>query len=124
MDKHGFKLIFIIIMVINLVCASTVSYTNANFIGYLLLYGIIMACEGAMLSCFPAEAGKIFGSKVNQNFLIKYKYTIYFTKIIIVWTHYIWRFIFWCRTIKFFCLLINEIHRTIYLIRRIVLDYV
>lgn len=78
MDKHGFKLIFIIIMVINLVCASTISYTNANFIGYLLLYGIIMACEGAMLSCFPAEAGKIFGSKVNKNFIKKNIHNIFY----------------------------------------------
>ena len=58
-------------MFLNIITSSTIGYINANFTAYLILYSIIMACEGPIYSCFPTESRKIFGNKVKYVIKIK-----------------------------------------------------
>lgn len=65
MDKYGFKIVFCIIMVVNLATTAAMSYIQGSFWAYLFLMAITMGCEGGMFSCFPAVSAKIFGHKVG-----------------------------------------------------------
>ena len=65
MDRFGFKLIFNIVMIINLICTASIGYVGNNFWAYLVILSLTMCCEGGMFSCFPAESSKIFGHKVS-----------------------------------------------------------
>jgi MFS family permease len=67
MDKYGFKKIFLIITVLNLICSALIGYTQGNSIAYLILLAVTMGCEGGLFACFPAIAGIVFGHKVNIN---------------------------------------------------------
>ena len=64
MDKIGFKKVFLIITVINIITSGVIGHLDGNLGGYLVVLCIIMACEGGLLSCFPAVTAKIFGQKV------------------------------------------------------------
>jgi nitrate/nitrite transporter NarK len=64
MDKFGFKCVFLIISVINLITSGLLGYTNGNAAAYLILLAVTMGCEGGLFATFPAVSGKIFGHKV------------------------------------------------------------
>lgn len=65
MDKFGFKCVYILVMIINLICTATIGYLNGDGIAYLFILSITMGCEGGMFSTFPAITSKIFGHKVG-----------------------------------------------------------
>lgn len=63
-DKIGFKKVYLTIAVINLICTATLGYIGGSYGGYFIILCVTMACEGGLLSCFPAVSGKVFGHKV------------------------------------------------------------
>lgn len=64
-DKFGFKKLYLVISVINLICSASIGYINNSYVGYFIILCITMICEGGLLSCYPAVSAKVFGHKVN-----------------------------------------------------------
>lgn len=64
MDKIGFKKVFILVALLNMICTGVMGYLNGSFAGYLIVLSLAMCCEGGMFSCFPAISAKVFGHKV------------------------------------------------------------
>ncbi|CAK69197.1 unnamed protein product (macronuclear) [Paramecium tetraurelia] len=64
-DKYGFKKLFLVISVINLICSATIGYINNSYAGYFIILCLTMFCEGGLLSCYPAVSAKVFGHKVG-----------------------------------------------------------
>ena len=93
-DKIGFKKVYLIIAVINIICTACIGYINGSYAGYFIILCITMCCEGGLFSCYPAVSAKIFGHKV------------YYIYINIGWSNYIWWIIFCNWFIKYVWLFI------------------
>ncbi|CAD8089028.1 unnamed protein product [Paramecium sonneborni] len=64
-DKIGFKKVYLIIAVINLICTASIGYISNSYTGYFIILCVSMCCEGGLFSCYPAVSAKIFGHKVG-----------------------------------------------------------
>ncbi|CAD8092769.1 unnamed protein product [Paramecium sonneborni] len=64
-DKIGFKKVYLIIAVINLICTASIGYIENSYAGYFIILCVTMCCEGGLFSCYPAVSAKIFGHKVG-----------------------------------------------------------
>jgi len=70
-DKYGFKKLYLVISVINLICSASIGYINNSYAGYFIILCLTMFCEGGLLSCYPAVSAKVFGHKVNLKLMYR-----------------------------------------------------
>ena len=62
-DYVGFKRVYFLIMLLQIIVASTIYLVRDNGTLYVIYIGLSFLCEGGHFSCFPAVSAKIFGLK-------------------------------------------------------------
>lgn len=62
-DYYGFKKVYTVVMILQLVASSTIYVARANHILYTIIVGLSFVCYGCHYSLFPATCAKIFGTK-------------------------------------------------------------
>lgn len=65
MEAVGFKIIFYIIVSLQLIIAATIPMVTFSKELYGLYIAVTLACMGGYFSCFPAFVTRIFGNKVG-----------------------------------------------------------
>jgi MFS family permease len=60
-DKFGFRIIYMIILVIQLISAVSLYSARFNFVAYSILLWLAFLCEGGHFSLFPPSAVKLYG---------------------------------------------------------------
>ena len=67
-DKYGFKKVYCVIMVLQLIISATTYYVRKDGTLYIIWVSIAFLCEGGHFSMFPTAAVKLFGIQ-NGGFL-------------------------------------------------------
>ena len=86
LERFGFKKLFIVLVLINILTCGVMTVAAKSFIGYLIVELVIFSAEGGLIASYPVISAKIFGHKV-LNF-----------KLFLGWTHYVWRIVLWHRS--------------------------
>ena len=72
-DKYGFKKVYLVLLIVQLIISSALWSCRFNPILYILGVGIAFLCEGGHFSMFPTACVNIFGI-VNGGFVYSMMY--------------------------------------------------
>ncbi|KAM3141824.1 hypothetical protein pb186bvf_006146 [Paramecium bursaria] len=66
LKKYGFKKLYLVLCVVNIITCGIMQVISSNFIGYLLIELVIFSAEGGFIASYPVISAQMFGPKIGS----------------------------------------------------------